>query len=213
MLLRKITQLVHCSVPKLPNVLQTILLDYYGDCYEIELIYYVGGMDQTFIHEWNRPIPVLALTEDTEKEEKEEKRKNTGGTAGAALYSRLQQSITSAPPDVAAGLSMWGGFWAGIQGIQGPKGIVGPRGAVGYDARRPILISASDAILLFSYHPQTRQALIHYEPFDLFLIPYNYSKWEHLPQFFAKLNMFVAIPDLEKVSFGKSRFKIAIPLV
>ena len=211
MLLRKITQLVHCSVPKLPNVLQTILLDYYGDCYEIELIYYVGRMDPTLIHEWNRPISVLALTEDTEEEKVNTSA--TGGTASAALYTRLQESIQQAPPDVAAGLSMWGGFWAGAQGIQGPKGIVGPRGAVGYDARRPILISASDAILLFSYHPQTRQALIHYEPFDLFLIPYNYSKWEYLQQFFAKLNMFVAIPDLEKVSFGKSRFKIAIPLV
>ena len=217
MLLRKITQLVHCSVLKLPNVLETIVLDYYGDFYEVELVYYVGEMTQELIHEWNRPIPVLR--EDSEEEEIKSSRatsatSSTNTPASAALYERLQESITSAPPDLAAGLSMWGGFWAGQQaGPRGPMGAVGQRGAVGYDGRRPIVVLAEDAQLLFSYHPQLKPALLYYKPLDFFLIPYNYSKWEFLAEFFLKFNMFVAIPDLRKVSYGKWRFKIAIPLV
>src|SRR5665648_370965 len=136
MLLSKITQLVYCSLPHVPIVLQSILLEYYGSFYEVELIEYMGEfkVGETLWNDWNKLVPVVREEYVYEQNE--------------TLYARLEESIklfhfhyTGAP---------------NFLGPTGPTGVDGVVGPAGYDNRRPFLVSVEDAKLFFSYHPQLK---------------------------------------------------------
>ena len=194
MILSKITQLVYCSLPHVPSVLQSIMLEYYGSFYEIELIEHMENINETMWTNWSRPIPVIGVTEDTYEQEET---KQTSGSSTSSLYTHLQESIRL--PISARNQ----GF-----GVTGP---IGP-GDPGPENRRPIFVSAEDARLFFIYHPQLKDALIYHEALDVFLIPYNYSRFYLLSQFFLKLNMFVALPESNKLSVRGVRFRIVVSL-
>ena len=187
MLLSKITQLVYCSLPHVPIVLQSIVLDYYGSFYEVELIEYMGDfqMNDPLWNDWNKLVPVVREEYVYEQYE--------------TLYTRLEESIKLVH------YTETRNFW----GATGPTGVAGATGCFGYDGRKPFLVSVEDAKLFFIYHPQLKDALIYHEALDSFLIPYKYSTLQFLSEFFHKLNMFVALP--QNPSRGAS-FHVAISL-
>ena len=204
MLLSKITQLVYYSLPHVPSVLQSIMLEYFGSFYEVELIEHMEEINETMSINWTRLVPVVATMEDAPEQE-ETKQTSSSSTS---LYTHLQESIK---------VSIAGFHWG--LGIRG-KGATGPAGATNPadpidehdDGRRPILVSVEDAKLFFIYHPQLKDALIYHEPLDSFLIPYKYSRFYLLPEFFVKLNMFVALPNINKVNGRGLSFRIAVSL-
>lgn len=192
MLLSKITQLVYCSLPQVPIVLQGILLEYYGSFYEVELTDYTGPIDKALLHDWKRLVPLVV--EDTC--DHNEQTITTASTP--SLYTRLQCSIQNLPQ-------------VAVFGVTGMTGMTGATGYYGGDNRTPIVVSAEHTKLLFMYHPQLKDTLIFHAPLKSFLIPHKYSRFEYLTQFFLKLNMFVALPMRENVRYGAT-FRIAISL-
>ena len=189
MLLSKITQLVYCSLPQVPIVLQSILLEYYGSFYEVELTDYTGPIDKALLHDLKRLVPLVV--EDT----CEHNEQTITTTDAPSLYTRLQCSIQNLPQ-------------AGIFGV---TGMTGATGYYGGDNRTPIVVSTEHTKLLFMYHPQLKDTLIYHAPLKSFLIPHKYSRFDYLMQFFLKLNMFVALPMRENVRYGAT-FRIAISL-
>lgn len=199
MLLSKITQLMYCSLPNVPSVLQGIMLEYFGSFYEIELMEHMESITETMWTNWTRPSPDNAHA----FEQEETKQPNNNTSSSSSLYSRLQESIKYLVPT-----NNFGGF--GVVGVTGP-GMTGPTGF--YNSERPIFVSAEDAKLFFIYHPQLKNVLIYHEALDIFLIPYNYSRFYLLQNFFLQLNMFVAIPNLNSGNPGKRvSFRIAVSL-
>lgn len=183
MLLSKITQLVYCSLPQVPIVLQSILLEYFGSFYDVELVEHMNEIDSTMCINWMRLAPsVERYPPEQEK---------------LSLYTHLQESIKV--PILLDNRAL--GFFTS------PTGTIGQ-----YDGRNPILVSAKDAKLLFIYHPQVKDALIYHKALDIFMIPYQYSKFYLLPAFFVRLNMFVALPDITQVNGRGVGLRIAVSL-
>jgi len=184
-------------------VLQTIVLEYFGSFYDVELVEYINDIDSTMCTNWMRLVPAVVAMEQRDPPDQEKlKLTSSNSSTLSPLYTRLQESIKVSILPRNSGLD-----------FTGQTGATGTAGAIGaYDGRKPITVSAKDAKLLFIYHPQVKDVLIYHEALDSFLIPYQYSRFYFLPAFFVKLNMFVALPDITQLNGRGFTLRIAVSL-
>src|SRR5665648_464932 len=91
MLLSKITQLIYCSLPHVPIVLQSIVLEYFGSFYEVELIEDTERINEAMWTNWTRLVPVVAGAMENTYEQEETKQ--TSSSSSSSFYTRLQESV------------------------------------------------------------------------------------------------------------------------